>query len=64
MCFGYFNGMLGLFKIGSRDHELLASGIQTALKNVVEVIFMPLGTMVFAPEDGVAQVDADLKRVR
>jgi hypothetical protein len=52
--------VLRFVKIGSRDHELLAPDIQCTLENVIEVILMSLGTMVFSSKDWISKVDADL----
>ena len=52
--------MLRLFEIGASDHEFCAANVSSSLDDVGQIIFMGLFAVITAPENGVAQVDANL----
>ena len=52
--------MLRLFQVGACDHEFLTAGVLGSLDHVGEVVFMGALAVVYAPEDRVAEVYANL----
>jgi hypothetical protein len=64
MRFGDLNGVSRLFQIRACHHELLATGVQSTLEDVIEIVFMSLRAMVFSSKDGIPKVDTDLKLVK
>ena len=60
MLFCQLDGFLRLFKIRACDHEFGTSGFYSSLEHILEVIVMGLLAMVYAPEDGISEIDTDL----
>jgi hypothetical protein len=63
VCFGNLNSVFRLFQIGPRHHKLLASGVQSSLDYILEVIVVSLFPVIFSPEYGIRQVDTNLNVV-
>jgi len=60
---GQLDGVLRLLEVGARHHEFLAAGVLCALQHLLEVIWMASFAVIYASEDRVAQVYADLVRL-
>jgi hypothetical protein len=56
----YLHGVSGLYQVRTRHHKLLTSCIDSSLDDVLQVILMHLFAVICTPENGVAEVDADL----
>lgn len=60
MCFCYLNRVFRFLQVRAGDHELLTARIQPALNDILEVIFMSLGSMMYSTEYRIREVDANL----
>ena len=60
MLSGQLNSFLRLFEVRARHHELDASGLDSSLEDVFEVIIVCFPTVVYPSENGIAEVDTDL----
>jgi hypothetical protein len=57
---GKLNCMFRLLEVGASDHKFRAANVSSSFYDVGQVIFMGLFTVITAPENWVAQVDANL----
>lgn len=61
MLFGHLYCLFGLFKVGSRHHELEASYVDGPLQHTFEVVFVGLFPMVDTTENRVTKIDTYLE---
>ena len=60
MLFGQLNSFLRVLEVRARHHELDASGLDSSLEDVFEVIIVCFPTVVYTSENGIAEVYTNL----